>query len=138
MLAAGGAGGIMRNRTDQTLDCPGEQCADVIARLEAALGGPLDAPYDWHVVRNVAPSKHHVCISFRVPEAVAFAAQSQDSTAQLAPGHGAGASARKEAVVAEEHHLDASGETGKCARDEAPRGDGARDRQGKRRRVAAT
>lgn len=49
--------------------------ADVLRRLEDALGGPLDEPAVVHQVRHVAPEKYHVCITFRVPKAVAFADQ---------------------------------------------------------------
>ena len=46
--------------------------ADVIKRVEARLGGPLDEVPSIHKVRDVAPNKYHVCVSFRVPENVAF------------------------------------------------------------------
>lgn len=52
--------------------------ADVITRVEAALGGKLDEPAVVHKVRLVAPDKHHVCITFRVPRAVAFASSGQE------------------------------------------------------------
>lgn len=48
-------------------------CADVIARVEAALGGELEEPPVIHTVRDVAPNKLMLCVTFRVPEAVAFA-----------------------------------------------------------------
>jgi hypothetical protein len=46
--------------------------ADVIRRVEAALGGALEGDVDVHEVRNVAPEKFHVCVSFRLPASVAF------------------------------------------------------------------
>jgi hypothetical protein len=55
-------------------------CADVIARLEAVLGGKLDAPHELHVVRHVAPEKYHVCLSFTVPAAVAFCGREHPSS----------------------------------------------------------
>jgi hypothetical protein len=47
--------------------------ADVIARVEAALGGKLEEPPSIHTVRDVAPNKLMLCVTFRVPKAVAFA-----------------------------------------------------------------
>ena len=51
--------------------------ADVIARAERYLGGKLDAPPKIHVVRDVAPGKLMLCVTFRVPEAVAFNGRGQ-------------------------------------------------------------
>jgi hypothetical protein len=45
----------------------------VVKRIEAALGGALDAPPSIHYVRDVAPNKIMLCVSFKVPAAVAFA-----------------------------------------------------------------
>lgn len=38
--------------------------------VEHHLGGPLDGPFEAHDVRDVAPNKHMMCATFRVPEAV--------------------------------------------------------------------
>ena len=40
--------------------------------MEHYLGGKLDSQPIIHVVRDVAPTKLMLCVSFRVPEAVAF------------------------------------------------------------------
>uniref|UniRef100_A0A383WCY4 tRNA (guanine(37)-N1)-methyltransferase n=1 Tax=Tetradesmus obliquus TaxID=3088 RepID=A0A383WCY4_TETOB len=50
-----------------------ESEADVIARVEAALGAKLEEPPSIHTVRDVAPNKLMLCVTFRVPQAVAFA-----------------------------------------------------------------
>jgi hypothetical protein len=52
--------------------------ADVLMRLEDALGGPLDEPAVVHQVRHVAPEKYHVCITFRVPKAIALSSDSAE------------------------------------------------------------
>ena len=57
-------------------------CADVLARVEAALGGPLEEPPAIHVVRDVAPNKVMLCVSFRLPAAVAFHGRQQQQRQQ--------------------------------------------------------
>lgn len=56
--------------------------ADVLARVEAALGGKLDSPAQIHNVRDVAPNKLMLCVSFRVPAAVAFAGRQPEGEQQ--------------------------------------------------------
>jgi hypothetical protein len=47
--------------------------AGVRQRVEDALGGPLASDPTIHFVREVAPNKRMLCISFRLPEGVAHA-----------------------------------------------------------------
>ena len=47
--------------------------ADLQHRMEAALGGPLEASsIEFYLVRDVAPNKQMFCASFRVPKEIAF------------------------------------------------------------------
>ena len=72
--------------------------ADVVARVEAALGGPLEGRPRVTTVRDVAPNKRMLCVSFRLPAGVALAA-----AAPAACGHAAahaGADARSAAAEA--------------------------------------
>lgn len=59
---------------------------DVVARCEHYLGGPLDAPPAVHNVRDVAPNKIMMCVSFRVPEAIAFAGREGSNDGVVAHG----------------------------------------------------
>ena len=52
--------------------------SDVQSRVEKALGGALDTKMAVHEVRLVAPNKKMLCLSFRVPTAVAFAPRLQE------------------------------------------------------------
>ncbi|CAM6060653.1 unnamed protein product [Sphagnum tenellum] len=54
-----------------------ETSADVIERAEAYLKGPIQEPVVW-TVRDVAPNKVMLCLSFELPEAVAFSSTSKD------------------------------------------------------------
>ncbi|KAJ3157575.1 tRNA(m(1)G37)methyltransferase [Geranomyces michiganensis] len=79
--------GLLANypSADQTTPLPMIHChcftrepdpkTDIVRRVEAALGAPLgpDDLVALHNVRNVAPNKDMMCVSFRLPRAVAFA-----------------------------------------------------------------
>lgn len=45
---------------------------DVQQQAEAALGISLDACSSVHLVRNVAPNKEMLCITFRIPAAILY------------------------------------------------------------------
>lgn len=45
---------------------------DVQQQAEAALGLSLDACSSVHLVRNVAPNKEMLCITFRIPAAILY------------------------------------------------------------------
>jgi hypothetical protein len=66
--------------------------ADVRKRVEAALGGQLDAPPLIHQVRDVAPNKLMLCVSFRVPAGVAFAGRDGGADTEVAAAAAAGTS----------------------------------------------
>lgn len=47
--------------------------ADIVAKAEGYLGGKMEeGALSIHTVRDVAPNKLMLCLSFRLPEAVAF------------------------------------------------------------------
>lgn len=60
--------------------------ADVQHRVETALGGALDGDMSIHDVRLVAPNKKMLCLTFRIPAAVAFAAASGPHESETAAG----------------------------------------------------
>ncbi len=68
--------------------------AEVLKRVEHYLGGPLEQEPTVHMVRDVSPNKAMLCITFRVPAAVAF--NGRPGAPQEQQGDGSGA--------ADEHH----------------------------------
>ncbi|KAA6423720.1 MAG: tRNA (guanine(37)-N1)-methyltransferase [Trebouxia sp. A1-2] len=63
-----------------------ESHADVQQRVETALGGTLDGNLSIHDVRLVAPNKRMLCLTFRIPAAVAFAKTSPPSESVATTG----------------------------------------------------
>eukprot|EP00955_Chlamydomonas_euryale_P042770 352421-Chlamydomonas_euryale.AAC.51 len=46
--------------------------ADIVGKVEQYLGGKLETPAEVYTVRDVAPNKLMLCVSFQVPKDVAF------------------------------------------------------------------
>ena len=64
--------------------------ADIQRRAEGYLGGPIGEDIEIHLVRDVAPNKRMFCISFQLPEAIAFCKEEEaselgDATASAEP-----------------------------------------------------
>ena len=56
--------------------------AGIQARVERYLGGCLRGEeFAVRLVRDVAPNKRMLCVTFRIPESVAFASNASDSQA---------------------------------------------------------
>ena len=52
---------------------------DIVAKAEGFLGGKLEKRPEIHVVRDVAPNKLMLCLTFRLPEAIAYATDSKEA-----------------------------------------------------------
>lgn len=52
--------------------------ADTQRRAEGYLGGQIGDDIHIHLVRDVAPNKRMFCISFQLPEAIAFSKHAEE------------------------------------------------------------
>ncbi|XP_027130961.1 tRNA (guanine(37)-N(1))-methyltransferase [Larimichthys crocea] len=57
---------------------------DVVKRASQSLGVPLENRCSVHFVRNVAPNKDMMCVSFTVPKEVLFSSEQTESSAEPA------------------------------------------------------
>ncbi|XP_076605513.1 tRNA (guanine(37)-N(1))-methyltransferase [Chaetodon auriga] len=58
---------------------------DVVKRASHSLGFPLENRCSVHFVRNVAPNKDMMCVTFRVPEEVLFSSDHEQSESSAEP-----------------------------------------------------
>ncbi|XP_036398716.1 tRNA (guanine(37)-N1)-methyltransferase [Megalops cyprinoides] len=56
-----------------------DPCRDVVDRASASLGAPLEGRCSVHLVRNVAPNKEMMCVSFALPKEVLFSNHSAET-----------------------------------------------------------
>jgi len=60
----------------------------VFAKIQRIMGGSFEAPPTVHYVRDVSPGKLMLCITFQVPEAVAYNGRQVEQSVRAA-GQGA-------------------------------------------------
>ncbi|KAF5827454.1 Met-10+ like-protein-domain-containing protein [Dunaliella salina] len=65
-----------------TFKTAAESEADVLDKMQRIMGGQFEAPPTVHWVRDVSPGKIMLCVTFRVPEAVAFNGRQGNITAK--------------------------------------------------------
>ncbi|KAG7466263.1 hypothetical protein MATL_G00162880 [Megalops atlanticus] len=58
---------------------------DVVDRASASLGAPLEGRCSVHLVRNVAPNKEMMCVSFALPKEVLFSNHSAETDSPEEP-----------------------------------------------------
>lgn len=77
---------LLAMRTERLKHCyqtPSLACpADIRKRVETHLGGAIEGDMSIRLVRDVAPNKRMMRVSFRVPEAVAFSQDTQANSEQ--------------------------------------------------------
>lgn len=60
---------------------------DVVMRAEGSLGRSLDGQCDVHMVRNVAPNKEMMCVSFNMPKDVLYQGNVMDEGGSVSFSH---------------------------------------------------
>eukprot|EP00983_Pelagomonas_calceolata_P043518 1138933-Pelagomonas_calceolata.AAC.8 len=65
-----------------TCNATKDKYGNVFEKIQRIMGGQFEAPPTVHWVRDVSPGKIMLCVTFRVPEAVAFNGRGESTAAK--------------------------------------------------------